>query len=57
MAQFLVGLLVYLFPKEVVAKMLVILLVKIATLTPTQVDDALVASIAKALEAKDERVV
>lgn len=54
MANFLVGLLVYLFPKEVVAKMLVILLVKIATLTPNQVDDALVASVAKALEGKNE---
>lgn len=60
MAKFLIGLLVYLFPVQVVAKMLVVLLRGLADLTPTKVDDKLVALLEKNLgltkEEKDERV-
>ena len=53
MAKFLAGLLVYIFPKEVVAKILVRLLRKGASLTKTKVDDELVDVIDKK-EPKDE---
>lgn len=54
MANFLVGLLIYLFPKETVAKILLVLLGKVAEWTSNTIDDKLVATIAASLEDKHE---
>lgn len=60
MVRFLAGLLFYLFPIEVVAKLLVVLLRKIASLTPTDLDDKLVDILERRVgikkEPEDERV-
>lgn len=60
MVRFLAGLLFYLFPVEVVAKLLVVLLRKIASLTPTDLDDKLVDILERRVgikkELEDERV-
>lgn len=49
MANFLTGLLLYLFPKEVIAKVVVLLLREAAHLTPTKFDDELVEILQKNL--------
>lgn len=54
MANFLVGLLIYLFPKETVAKVLIVLLRKVASWTTNTLDDNVVEAIARGLEDKHE---
>lgn len=55
MPAFVVALLIYLFPKEVVAEMLVILFRKLAKATTwTDTDDELVAVLSKRLGTKED---
>lgn len=49
--QFIAGLLISVFSKEVVAKLLVVLLKRVATLTPNTIDDELVQTLEERLKA------